>query len=245
MTLRFDNNYSDENAAGIANAHASIGPVRQNIRKLSGMFDNLKQLFSEDAAQNNEAPTNIAAAAPAPRAVPEGRFTGCKTVRIGGVGALTIAVSCDFRTRTMCTFKVKCYAPETLDREVSTLAESNALVHKCGSYPRYAFRVIAGDIVTLPGLQNNKNQGKMEMGCRLHGMQWNEAQQQVVVDVKNTYAEARKANVNIAPELLSEIFSEPIVLNAGTCEEIERFNNWTTQTNENARHFRKTERNQP
>merc|ERR1712072_1068250 len=157
-------------------AGSQDGPI---IRKLSAMFDDIKELFDGNKSIRSPAPAETAAVSDP---VPEGKYTGCKTVTIEGVGAMTATLSAQFHNPDLCTFKVKCYAPETLQQRVNTEPESRRLIHKLGSYSCCKYEVQFGEHIILD-MQRGQNQGQMNYCCHLENLGWHAEQQQIVVSI--------------------------------------------------------------
>lgn len=255
VRFAFDNGYGDAAAVpangdeGPRTRTNSVGSQPEIIRKLSAMFDDLKEhltgnqmlhLRRNSNADANAAPANAPQEPEDP--VPEGKFTGSRTVRIEGVGALTATISAQFHSRTNCTFKIKCYDPAILEQRINTAAQATREIHKIGSFKQLCFKVQGGDCLTLPKLQNGRKQGRMDFSCRLSGLKWDAVQQKIVVSVtkEDEYILSPKLS-----KLLEELFSQDVVLEAGTCDGVTRFNNWLLRTHQDIAAHAKTKRTQP
>jgi len=244
VNFAFDNGYG-EAAAGNSNApnEASNAAMQQPqdgpiIRKLSAMFDDLKDMFKSEQPTYPDPATAGTASDP----VPEAKYTGSKTVTVEGVGAMTATISAQFHSATRCTFKCKCYDPDTLERRINTVGQSKRLIHKIGSIPFTSFKIEAGEWITLP-MQAGENQGEMNMGCHLSGLKWDrENGNSIGVDISTT------DDLRLSPKmstLFKELFKEPIDLNPGTCREVLRFNTWLVQANTDILVYSNTPRMNP
>jgi len=247
VRFAFDNGYGEGTAANANNAVVEAaaatreragsqdGPI---IRKLSAMFDDIKELF--DGNKSIRSPSLIETP-PVSDPVPEGKFTGSKTVTIEGVGAMTATLSAQFHDSKWCTFKVKCYAPETLQQRVNTAPQSKRLIHKLGSYSFCKYEVQFGEHITID-MQRGQNQGQMNYCCRLEDLGWHAEQQQIVVSIGTLDDLSLSTKMN---SLLEELFREPITLEPGTCEEVVAFNAWIGRAAQDIQAYKETPRMNP
>jgi hypothetical protein len=243
-SFAFDNGYGDPvntNEGSRARTN-STGDQPEIIRKLSAMFDDLKDMFGDrqNTAHNTNATPPSAAHQQDP--VPEGKFTGSRTVHIEGVGALTATVSAQFHSRTRCTFKIKCYDPGILQQRINTTPQASRAIHKIGSFKDHYFNVQGGEWITLPFLQQGQKQGAMAFNCRLSSLKWDAVQQSIAVSV------GKEDEYTLSPKLsnlLAELFSEEIVLSTGTCDEVAAFNSWLLRVHQDIEAHSRTRRMAP
>merc|ERR1711862_228692 len=120
------------------------------------------------------------------------------------------------------------------------------MIAKVGSLYDVPFTLLQGnEHIWLDSLQSGQRQGRLNLGCRLRSLQWNIAQNKISLHISHADNESESESTAAAVELLSALFAEPIVLDAGVGDEIHRYNRWQEQVNEDVIFFEQTKRNAP
>jgi hypothetical protein len=123
--------------------------------------------------------------------------------------------------------------------------QSNRTILKPGTFKNTQFTVEAGEWISLPELQQGANQGKMDLGCRLNSLRWQQQQGLISIHISTSFSGIETGLPPGSKALLAELFSEPIVLHRGICGEVIRYNNWLIQSNEDIETHASTPRMNP